>query len=219
MSEDLTADLNGALARDTARTTALVRALAPVVQVRVARALVGRGKGGRSVREEVSDLTQDVLCTLFADDARVLRSWDKERGLSLRNFVGLVAERHVTHVFRSGRKNPWKDEPIADVDLARHAGATVSPEAAVVSRDTFGHLWKRLAAELSPRGLELFRVLVVEERPVEDVCREMQMQSDAVYAWRSRLLKRARALLAELSPPVSENAPQRPTPINDGGQP
>jgi len=49
-----------------------------------------RSAAGRDVRQEVADLIQEVFMALFADDARVLRSWQPERGLSLDNFVGLV---------------------------------------------------------------------------------------------------------------------------------
>ena len=76
--------LERVLAGDAASSRALVAALLPVVQARVARVLVRRrGGSGRDVRQEVEDLSQEVFAILFADGARVLRAWDPSRGLSL----------------------------------------------------------------------------------------------------------------------------------------
>src|SRR6185503_6782407 len=101
----------GGRSRDGLALERLVQLLTPVIQARVARTLYrrrwGRG-GGYNVRQDVEDLTQDVFLKLFANDGRVLRSWRQERGLSLENFIGLVAEFHTISYLRSGRRNPWK---------------------------------------------------------------------------------------------------------------
>ena len=47
----------------------------------------------------------------------------------------------------------------------------------------------RVRAKLSPLGLSLFTALIIEEREIEDVMMEESMSRDALYAWRSRLLK------------------------------
>src|SRR5215208_3506308 len=103
-----------ALAGDQTALTRLVAVLTPIIQARVARTLLARRSqcaGDRNVRQEVEDFTQDIFLSLFARDAHVLRSWRAERGLSLENFVGLVSERQVVSFLRSGKRNPWKDEP------------------------------------------------------------------------------------------------------------
>jgi RNA polymerase sigma-70 factor (ECF subfamily) len=118
-----TADLiRRALTGDPTALTELVAVLTPVIQARVARTLLARRHrlaGGRDVRQEVEDLSQDVFLTLFSRDARVLRDWQPGRGLSLESFVGLVAERQVLSFLCSGRaemsgnvpqaRSPWKD--------------------------------------------------------------------------------------------------------------
>ena len=99
-------DLERALAGDDAAIGRVVRAFTPLIQVRVTRVLLRhRGRAGRDARQEVADLTQEILCLLFANDARVLRMWDAARGLSLTNYVGLVAEREAGHIVRSGRRS------------------------------------------------------------------------------------------------------------------
>jgi hypothetical protein len=58
-----------------------------VVQSRAARALSRYRPRGRDTRQDVEDLVQEIYLALFEQDGRVLKSWDPDRGLSLRNFV------------------------------------------------------------------------------------------------------------------------------------
>src|SRR5262249_44916453 len=122
--------LKPALSGDRAARAELVRAIAPLVQVRVYRALSIRGGAarGRSVRQEVEDLTQDALVALFEDDAKALRAWDETRGLSFLNYVGLLTERLVGHLLRSRKRSPWTADPTEDIALSRAAGATEGHE-------------------------------------------------------------------------------------------
>ena len=48
--------------------------------------------------------------------------------------------------------------------------------------------------QLGPRGASVFELLVLRERPVEEVCGVLSMSEDAVYAWRSRITKLARQI-------------------------
>jgi RNA polymerase sigma-70 factor (ECF subfamily) len=192
-----------AIARDRRAIDALVAMLAPVVHVRVARTLERSASrcGRRDLRQDVEDLVQEVFSALFANGGRVLQAWDPERGASLINFVGLVAEHHVASILRSSRRQPWGRE-IASSDTLEIA-SPVSPEGPVASRQLFARVLDRLRGEVSPRGLELFYALVVHEEPLDAVCARFAMNPDSVYAWRSRLLKRARAILVELNEPPS----------------
>jgi RNA polymerase sigma-70 factor (ECF subfamily) len=198
-----------AISGDTHAARALVGELAPIVQARVARALVRRrGGSGRDVRQEVEDITQEIFGALFADEGRVLRAWDPARGLSLVNFVGLIAEREAASILRSGRRSPWTDSPTEMDELEESAPPAPAMEARLVSRELLARLVERVRGSLSPRGLELFFRLIVDEEPVESVCATTGMTPDAVYAWRSRLAKLVRALATELSDPAS--APRTP---------
>lgn len=193
-----------ALAGDEGATESLVEAFTPVVQARIARVLLRASASmRRDVRQEVEDMTQDALCALFAQSCRVLREWDPARGLSLLNFVGLVAEREAMHILRSRRRSPWTDVPAPGEDLERSAGSTEGPEGALASRQAAELLWRRVKETLTPRGVELFLLLFVEERPVDEVCARANIQRDALYAWKSRFLKTVRSL--------AEEAPAAPT--------
>jgi RNA polymerase sigma-70 factor (ECF subfamily) len=201
--------LEAALAGNRDARAALLRSLAPIVQVRVYRALAVRGGAarGRTLQQEMEDLTQDALVALLENDFRVLRAWDDARGLSLVNYVGLVTERLVGHRLRDRVRGPRGAEPMEDATLERAVGASGGHEDRVASREVLDRVWAALKRELTPRGWELFRWLVVEEHSVEDVCAKFAMRPDALYAWRSRFLKRARALLAEIEGPASDSVP------------
>lgn len=197
---DLPRTLEAALGGQREAIGDLVAALTPVIQARAARALARSGRGrGRDARQELSDLVQEVLLLLFRGDAQVLRGWKPTGGLSLLNFVGLVAEREVGHIARSGRRSPWALDPTEETALERAAPSIASAEAAVGSRDLFDHVYERLQVELSDQALQLFRLLVIEELPAAEVGAITGLSADAIYTWRHRLLRRTRQLLIELS--------------------
>jgi RNA polymerase sigma-70 factor, ECF subfamily len=60
-------------------------------------------------------------------------------------------------------------------------------------------LLDRLREKLSPLGQRLFELLFVQEMSPEETMAATGLSADAVYAWRSRLRRLARKLLAELS--------------------
>lgn len=206
-------EIQSALAGDEPALARLVRKLTPVIQSRVARSLLLRRTGraaGRDIRQEVEDLTQDIFLLLFADGGKVLRSWQPERGLSLANFVGLVAERQTVSILRSGKRSPWKEDPALPEDLDRAASES-GPEEIAASREQLKLLLQRLTEELTPLGRHLFDLLFLRELPFEEVTRQTGMSPDAVYAWRSRLRRLARRLLDE----ASENRLDPRTPVRD----
>ncbi len=182
----------------------------PVVQARVARVLLRRAASarGRNVRQEVEDLTQEVFAALFAKRAKVLKAWSPERGLSLANFVGLIAEREVTSVLRSGKRSPWTEDPTL-VEEMDSGDVSPSPEVTVGSREVLERVMDELRARLSAKGMRLFLLLYVEEHPVAEVATMTGMSHDALYAWRSRLSKQVREIAARL---MSEDPSARGSP-------
>ena len=167
-------------------------------------------KGKRSAAQEVADLSQDVFLALFQADGKALRAWDPARGMSLDSFVGLLAQHQVISILRSGRTSPWRDDPTEIEELERTGPPDSTPEGIVGSRETIVLLLDRLRATLSPRGLELFQRIVVDEEPIDRLIATTGMTGDAIYQWRSRLLRTARALAAEISAPVMSGKPTVP---------
>jgi RNA polymerase sigma-70 factor (ECF subfamily) len=199
----------------------LIDRLTPTIQERVAWVLVMRQPWGerRDIRQEVEDLTQEVLMALFATDGKVLRDWNPERGLSLERFVALVTERRVTSVLRSKRRNPWRDRPTAPEDLDRGRAGASSPHARAQSKQLYQRLLDRMREVLSPLAWHLFELLFIEERSIGEVRDTTALSAAAVYAWRSRLRKTARKLAGELgSPPRADvNKPLAPRPEDAHG--
>lgn len=194
---------------DAAALRSLVQQIAPVVQARAARIMLrSKSRLGRDVRQDVEDLTQEVLVGLLADNLRVLKNWEPSRGLSLRGFVGLVAERQVVSTLRNGRRSPFRDRPVAVEDLdSGPSSESAGPFAISSSREFVRLLLERLQESLTPLGLEMFHRLYVKQESVDEVCLHTGMQEQAVYAWKSRLGKMARRLLDELE--LSKRPPYR----------
>ncbi|MFL6203532.1 MAG: RNA polymerase sigma factor [Thermoanaerobaculia bacterium] len=198
--EDSSDLVQRALGGDQTALTRLVDRLTPVIQARVVRTLLAhrsRLGSGRDVRQEVEDLSQEVFLSLFVKEAHVLRSWQSERGLSLENFVGLVAERQVISILR-GRRNPWKDDPSPAEELDVRAPES-SPEDDLATREQLSLLLERLREELSPLGYQIFVLLFVQEMSVLETMAATGLSAVAVYKWRSRLRRLAPQLLADLS--------------------
>jgi RNA polymerase sigma-70 factor (ECF subfamily) len=184
-----------ALAGEGAAVQAVVSRLTPVIQARVARRLLRAGRPAARVRQEVLDLVQEVFVVLFERQGRVLASWDADRGLSLENFVGLVAERHTLSTLRRGRGAAWtEDTPIDELEAE---SPEAGPEVLAASHEAVDRLLGRLQESVSPLGWRVFSLLYIQERTVADVEGETGLSAAAVYAWRTRLRRLARTLLAE----------------------
>ena len=195
MSTELTAqDLSDVFRGDQRATRSLVDALTPVIQARVARALLtdSRARSRQSIHQEVADLSQEVFISLFENDARVLKSWSPERGLSLKNFVGLVAHRQVLSILRTGKRNPFTEDPTLAEDFEHIMPPTPAAEEAIASRQVLQQVFSRLEERLSPLGQQLFEMIVIREHSVSQVEAATGMSSAAIYAWRSRLAKLVR---------------------------
>lgn len=195
VDERLVAD---ALAGREAAVVRLVERLTPVIQARVARVLLAGG-AGPGVRSRVEDLTQETFLTLFADGGRVLAGWSPERGLSLDNYAGLVARRRALSILRTGKGDPWREDPTLndELDGLDDRPPPPGPEAETVSRQQLSHLLCRLRETLSPLGWHLFELLYLRQQTVEETRLATGMSADAVYAWRSRLRRLARRLAGE----------------------
>ena len=173
----------------------------PVIQARVARALLRRPESrGRDIRQDVADLTQEVFVALFNADGKALRAWDPARGLSFANFVGLLAQRRVSSLLRTKQGAPWSEELDPDV-ASEEPAADAPPDADAGSRELLERLLEQLEGTLSARGMELFHRLYVAQEPVEEVCAQTGLSPNAVHQWRRRLGQAARRALENLQAP------------------
>ena len=185
--------LERALAGEREATRALLAAITPTMQARVARVVVGRNLG-RPVRQEVEDLVQEGLVALFSDDAKALRRWRADGGMSLPGYAGMIAERRAISKLRARR---WAEEPTDPTDLSSR-GVAADPEDHLATREVLDDALTRLQAELSPRAFRLFHLLWVEEKTTEAVCEELSMTRDAVYQAKRRIKRLADEIAADM---------------------
>jgi RNA polymerase sigma factor (sigma-70 family) len=180
----------------------LIEALWPHVRIRVARVArrAGLSPDQRSQGPDLDDLCQEAFLELFGNDARTLRGWDPERGLSLPSFVQLVAERTALSRIKRWKRSHTLGASLDNVEDECAADSVDRPDRRVASRKRFERVLDELSQELSPRGLELFRALFVEGQQTARVCQDFALRPDAVYAWRSRLSKRIKTILEGLEP-------------------
>jgi RNA polymerase sigma-70 factor (ECF subfamily) len=199
-NEPLTMLLESALAGDRDARRELLDRLAPVIQARATRILARRrGASRRDLRQDLRDMVQEVFLALLDDDARALRAWQPGRGLSLENFIGLLAERQVASIFRTDRRNPWIDTPTDAAMIEAHAGGSHGDLAMIASRDLLRSVVDRLREELTPTMLHLFYCIWVNDLGISAICEQTGMRREAVYMARARIAKRARAIAEELS--------------------
>lgn len=186
----------------------MVGALSPVIHATVARRLLrARGAGRWDARQEVKDFVQQVFAALFADGARALKQWDAARGRSFPSFVSLLAEREVLSILRTRSRNPWSEEPIEiDADTTLGDGGDAGPESVVASREALAAIVRVVRERLKDRGVELFHLLVVEERSVEEVAELLGMTTGAVYAWHGRFRKLVHEVAADLASDAAGSA-------------
>ncbi len=190
--------IDRALAGDERLIRRIVDTLTPTIQARVAKALWRRrtAAGNRDVAQEVEDLTQAVFVSFFADDGRVLRTWDPARG-GLDTFVRVVAEREVSSILRTRSRNPWTEEPTRGEQLELQASVGADVESVLGSHELLATILQKVRASVSERGREVFDLLLVDGRSVDEVGTLMDMTPEAIYAWRSRLARLAREIAAE----------------------
>jgi DNA-directed RNA polymerase specialized sigma24 family protein len=172
-------DVKRALGGERAAIEELVQELSPVIQARVATALWRRG---RSSRQELEDLTQEVLMELFTGD-------------------GLVAQRLVFSLLRSRRRSPFSQEPTDPGSIEASPPSSrlhPAPEDPFAARELLELLFERLHADLSPKGLEMFYRLYVWQEEPEQIARETGCKIEAIYQWRSRLKKEVSELETSL---------------------
>jgi RNA polymerase sigma-70 factor (ECF subfamily) len=169
----------------------LVTALAPVIRRSVQGVLsrVRRRVHGQDAVQEVEDTTQSVLLLLFADRARVLLEWEPARNPSLERFVELRTRRETVSLLRSRRRSPPTEDP---TPYENHG-----PEAQVITRATVEALAQAVRDRLSPRGAQLFDMMCINDMPVEEICAATGFKPDAIDAWRGRISRVVREILAE----------------------
>jgi RNA polymerase sigma-70 factor (ECF subfamily) len=186
------------MAGDRASVDELVDILTPSIRGAVSREL-GRWSRRQASEQEVADITQAVFVHLFADDWRALLQWEPSRGHTLQGFVALVARNVTIATLRTRRRNPFHEEPVSPEVFDERAASGSGPESSAISRQAAAQIARLVTDGLTGRGKEMFRLLILEDRPVDEICAHTGMTADAVYQWRNRLNRKLREVAAEVA--------------------
>lgn len=205
-TDDLKILIERALSGDATSVRALIDRLSPVIMRRVT-ATLWRRTGRASASQEAADMAQEVFVALFQADGRALRSWDPGRGMSFDNFVGLLAQHQVVSILRNKRTSPWREELTVTEEIEPIAEMGVSPETITSSREDLRLLIDRLRETLSPRGLEVFQRMIIDEEPLDELVARTGMTREALYQWKSRVLRTVRSLAEEIAADKAKNRP------------
>ncbi len=193
----ITADLvERAISGETRAINQLIKALTPLFMYRIGRVLVRHGVRSR---DTIEDVCQDSFVALLIDDGRLLRGWDPTRGRSFENYTGLMAKRLALQYVNQNRKQRFEiDDGDVHGYLDQATDSSRTPERLAMSNEMLHRIFARLKTELSPLGQQIFELLFVDGREVDEVCTTLNMQRGAVYVWRSRLGLRIEEVAATL---------------------
>lgn len=184
-------DVSRALQRGAARC-ALMQTIECVVRARVALWMrrLGAAQCARLGLED-SDLVQEILIAFYDGKGLLLRRWNPERGLSLRNWVGLVTRQLLSRQLAKARRSRceasdpmWLDE-------------SSSNEPLLEDRDELVRVLRELEARLTPQA----QTILVETCLGEDAAmtaHSVGISEQAVYAARYRFTRLARELRANM---------------------
>jgi len=193
--------LGDALTGDPAAIRHLIEELGPVIRARVRRVLSRNPARVPCLNQDVDELIQETFLVLFADDSALLRRWDPERGMSLPNWVGQVAEREAGRYLRARSAAKRRGEELTAPDdlTMQHAadggeGADEQLERDQRRRDLLG----RIRAALTPETFLVFDLLYVRLLSAPEVAQMLGCEVQAVYTRRSRIRTTLGKVVAEL---------------------
>ncbi|MEL7370700.1 MAG: hypothetical protein AAFN74_17405 [Myxococcota bacterium] len=183
--------------RDTALHH-LIRRLDPVLRIRANRAIeTKRGDAGLA-RTDVDDLMQEIWAFLFAEDFRVLRTWDPTRGRTLRSYVGMIATRFCVDLLRGRRLNPQRELASELTALERDAALVDDLEVRTLTRCFLERLVAGMRDLLSKDGQALLDVMYLEGASPAEAEARTGLPRTKIYNQRRRITMLARQLAREL---------------------
>jgi RNA polymerase sigma factor (sigma-70 family) len=198
--------VEAALAGAAGARRELAARLLDVIQREVAAVLRRCAAGhGRDARQDVKDLVQEVLVSLFEQDCRELRRWDPARGRALDSFVRLIARRKAARILGQRKGNPWTDQPVDPQTLDDDESEGDALLHQLEQRDALGSVLDALYARMDDRDIELFDLLFVQERDPAEVAESLGITRGAVNAWAYRTRKLARACVLEQNSKVASS--------------
>lgn len=165
--------------------------------IRFAIAAVLRHRGITLLREEIDDLTHNVIVSLFDRDCRKLKMYEGRNQASFATFVRVCATRLTLDHLRYRQRRPTTISGEQTGDDARDLLAEapdphLGPEEhAAVTEDVA--ILARLVAELPAREQLLVRLHFVDGLDIPDVARVLGISENATHVIKSRVRAKLRA--------------------------
>lgn len=178
-----------------AATARLALRLDPVIRNRVARVL---RRLTPTHTADAEDIAQIVWVVLLDADARQLRAYRPERGITLEAYVGMIAEREVRNAI--ARACAAKRGAERTVTLSTGVGEdaatpSANPEEQLVAADLADRLVGALVLGFPARAQPVLSLCIQQETRADDAARSLGMPPQQVHNWLFRLRKASRAFL------------------------
>jgi len=143
-------------------------------------------------RIEEGDVITEVAAKLLDHDARELRRWDPARGKTLKGFIRMVTQRHVTTLIYQANRRAYPVSEFTDFDEKLVVSTVDSeqlqnPEKVQFLREVGAHL----VASASPRDRQMFR-LWLEGWRSKEIGNLLEMKENSVTRQLGRLRDRLR---------------------------
>ncbi len=192
--------LAAALAGRPDKIRELIDSLMPVVVVRVRRVLARNPARVPCLNQDVDEVVQETFLVLFAKDSRLLRNYDAERGMSVANYVGQIAEREAGRVIRARSADKRRGETLVapdDLKMAHAPDGGEGSEEQLVRQERARELLARLRERLTPESFLVFELMYVRLLPAPEVAAMLGCEVQAVYTRKSRIRTTLRKVVEE----------------------
>ena len=199
LPQDAITLIGRALAGDATAGRALADRLMPVIQGRVCRRLVQRG---HLRPEEADDVAQEIWLVLIRKGGRNLRGFDPNRGSSLENYVGMIADREAGNYRRRSltlRRGGDQIRVDASGEEEEPATSELGPEDRLITDEIVAALKAHLEEQLSARGRLIFQLLHADGHPPAEVAHAMGVKIQVIYNWQHRIRHLVESFLAQRS--------------------
>lgn len=176
----------------------LVTRLSPTIQRAVTRTLLAHGRGRvlTNLGAFVQEHRQLVFARLFERDARVLRIWDPDRGLSLRGWVGRFAALRTRDALRSMAADPWRDQAMPP-DFFDQMVSEGTPEQVVATVGLWSRVRDQVRRGATDQGKQMFALLFEQDLSTQEIADATGLLPDAIFQWRRRLRREMKRLIAD----------------------
>ena len=149
----------------------------------------------RADAEEVRDQCLEVV-------ARKIQTFDyrKEKG-GFRNWLRRIAENKVVDLLRKHREQLANSHHIRKLRDPELSPAEIWDQQWRTER--LKYCVKQVQASVSERDYRVFRMLLLDERSVKEVCQHFGVNANQVYKAKARVLKQVSGLMAKLDSDVA----------------